>query len=70
MGKRRTLIEADIQRRLDEALTQDDRIKGTRDYTYTFDRESVIVGFTVDTIFGAVPTERRFEIGSQVPSLR
>ncbi len=70
VGKRRTLVEADIQRRLDEALTQDDRIKGTRDYTYTFDRESVVVDFTVDTIFGAVPIERRFNIGSQLPNIR
>ena len=51
-------------------LAQDDRIKGTRDYTYTFDRESVVVDFTVDTISGAVPIERRFNIGNQVPSIR
>ena len=64
VGKRRGYVEADIARRLHEALMQDDRITGTRDYAFQFDRENVSVTFTADTIFGPLPIERRYQIGN------
>lgn len=63
IGKRRGYVEADIWRRLNEALMQDDRITGTTDFRFSTDRESVTVQFTVQTIFGNIPIERRFTIG-------
>ncbi len=63
IGKRRGYVEADIRRRLNEALMQDDRITGTTDFRFSTDRESVTVQFTVQTIFGNIPIERRFTIG-------
>lgn len=63
IGKRRGYVEADIRRRLNEALMQDDRITGTTDFRFSTDRESVTVEFTVQTIFGNIPIERRFTIG-------
>ena len=63
IGKRRSYVEADIRRRLDEALRQDDRILGTKDFSFSMDRENIEVTFTVVTIFGDVPIERRFTIG-------
>ena len=63
IGKRRSYIEADIRRRLDEALRQDDRILGTKDFSFSMDRENIEVTFTAVTIFGDVPIERRFTIG-------
>lgn len=63
IGKRRGYVEADIRRRLNEALMQDDRITGTTDFRFSTDRESVTVEFTVQTIFGNISIERRFTIG-------
>lgn len=63
IGKRRSYVEADIERRINEALMQDDRILRTRDYSFAFDRESLEVQCTADTIFGSVPLTRRFSIG-------
>ena len=63
IGKRRGYVEADIRRRLNEALMQDDRITGTTEFRLSTDRESVTVEFTVQTIFGNIPIERRFTIG-------
>nr|DAE35608.1 MAG TPA: Protein of unknown function (DUF2634) [Caudoviricetes sp.] len=63
IGKRRSYVEADIRRRLDEALMQDDRILGTKDFSFSMDRENIEVTFTAVTIFGDVPIERRFTIG-------
>ncbi len=63
IGKRRSYVEADIRRRLDEALMQDDRILGTKDFSFSMDGENIEVTFTAVTIFGDVPIERRFTIG-------
>lgn len=65
IGKRRGYVEADIRRRLEEALFQDDRITGVRDFHFSMERENVVVSFIVETIFGDVPAERRFTIGHQ-----
>lgn len=65
IGKRQGYVEADIRRRLEEALFQDDRITGVRDFHFSMDRENAVAAFTVETIFGDVPAERRFTIGHQ-----
>ena len=52
----------EVQDRIKEALTQDDRINDVIDFDYSFPAKGVIhVSFTVKTIFGDVPAERMVE---------
>ena len=66
VGKRRSYITADIARRLTEALMQDDRIKGTKDFSFDFGRGDLSVKFVAETIFGDIPVERRYSIGGNL----
>lgn len=63
IGKPRALIEGDIQRRIEEALAEDDRISGVEDFTIAFEGESAYIKFTVATIYGSLALERSVEIG-------
>lgn len=63
IGKDRAFVKADIQRRIEEALAEDDRITGISDFEISFDREAAIVSFTVNTIFGDIFEERGVELG-------
>ena len=63
IGKDRSFVRADIQRRIEEALSEDDRITGISDFEISFDREAAIVSFTVNTIFGDIFEERGVELG-------
>lgn len=63
IGKDRAFVRADVQRRIEEALAEDDRIVGVSDFSIDFDRETANVSFTVNTIFGDFETERSVEIG-------
>lgn len=58
IGKDRALIRADMPRRIEEALAEDDRITGISDFDIVFDREEARVTFTAHTIFGDVGIER------------
>lgn len=63
IGKDRAFIKADMQRRIEEALAEDDRITGISDFKISFDREAANVSFTVNTIFGDFEEERSVEYG-------
>lgn len=63
IGKDRSFVRADIQRRIEEALSEDDRITGISDFEISFDREAAIVSFTVNTVFGDIFEERGVELG-------
>ena len=63
IGKDREYGKADLQRRIEEALSEDDRITGISDFTIDFDRETANVRFTVNTIFGDFNTERSVTLG-------
>lgn len=63
VGKDRAFVKADIERRITEALEQDDRITGISDFEISFDREIANVSFTVNTIFGDLDTERSVSLG-------
>lgn len=47
-------VYAELERRITEALTQDDRIEGVRDFQFDNNNEVVNVSFTVNTIYGTV----------------
>ena len=63
IGKDREYGKADLRRRIEEALGEDDRITGISDFTIDFDREAANVRFTVNTIFGDFDTERSVTFG-------
>lgn len=63
VGKRRSYVEADISRRLTEALLQDDRITGTREFQFDFKNGEIYVQFVAETIFADIPIEWRYSIG-------
>ena len=54
IGKSRELITSELERRIREALTEDDRINRISDFEIEFTSDKAIVSFTVDTIFGDI----------------
>ena len=54
IGKSRELITSELERRIREALTEDDRINRISDFEIEFTSDKAIVTFTVNTIFGDI----------------
>jgi len=54
IGKSRELIVSELERRIREALTEDDRINRISDFDIEFTSDKAIVSFTVNTIFGDI----------------
>ena len=54
IGKSRELITSELERRIKEALTEDDRINRISDFDIKFTSDKAIVSFTVNTIFGDI----------------
>lgn len=54
IGKSRELITSELERRIREALTEDDRINRISDFEIEFTSDKAIVSFTVNTIFGDI----------------
>lgn len=47
-------VGAELQRRVIDALTVDDRVTGIYDYDYTVDGASLSAVFTVNTVYGSI----------------
>lgn len=47
-------VGAELQRRVIDALTIDDRVTGISDYDYTVDGASLSAVFTVNTVYGSI----------------
>lgn len=47
-------VGAELQRRVIDALTVDDRVTGVSDYDYTVDGSSLSAVFTVNTVYGSI----------------
>lgn len=62
-GKARPFVSADMQRRISEALLQDDRITSVEDFDISFSGNTAIISCTAVTIFGDVSVERGVTIG-------
>lgn len=62
IGKPKEWAMSELKRRVDEALTQDDRITGTGDWTFDTGKKTVRASFTVHTIYGDLPVETEVEI--------
>lgn len=52
----------ELERRITEALLQDDRIQSVDDFEYHVDRKNVSMTFTVHTIFGDIQSEKAVNI--------
>ncbi|MEW9093935.1 MAG: DUF2634 domain-containing protein [Clostridiaceae bacterium] len=51
-GKDRDITESEIKRRISEALIQDERINNVDNFIFKYDKDGVIVDFTVFSIYG------------------
>lgn len=62
-GEPLPFVQSELEDRITEALTQDDRIDSVTDFEFTFpDRGAIHVAFTVNTIFGQVNEEMEVEV--------
>lgn len=55
-------VTAELQRRLKEALSMDDRVKGISDFQYTIDGSELTCSFTANTVYGDVVAGMEVEI--------
>lgn len=62
-GQPAGLVYPEIERRIVEALTQDDRITGVDGFSFEKERGAVKVSFTVHSIFGDIDTGKEVAIG-------
>jgi phage baseplate assembly protein W len=58
IGSSPLFVESEVKRRVTEALLQDDRINRVENFKFTFEGETVLVTFTVDSIFGSFEETR------------
>lgn len=57
IGKPRSYVEPLIGKRITEALIEDDRITAVDDFNYSWTRSSLLLTFTVYTIYGKTNVE-------------
>lgn len=49
-------VASELQRRITEALTMDDRVRGVSNFTYTVTGDQLSASLTVNTVFGEYDT--------------
>ncbi|GAA0717238.1 DUF2634 domain-containing protein [Clostridium malenominatum] len=52
IGKDKDITESEIKRRIRESLMQDDRVNNVDNFIFNYNKDSVIVNFTVFSIYG------------------
>lgn len=57
IGKSREYVQGDLERRIAEALAEDDRVTGISDFTVSFSGETATATFTVNTVFGNIENQ-------------
>lgn len=62
LGQPVSFVLPEIERRVREALLQDDRITEVRDFSFDVRKKKVLASFTVVSIFGSLSTETEVEI--------
>lgn len=63
IGKSDDYVETEIERVLEEALTEDDRITGVTVDDFTVDGDKATVTATVSTIYGEIEVEQEVDAG-------
>ncbi len=62
-GQPMSFVCPEVERRITEALMQDDRIIGVSNFTFSQPAKGVLaVSFTVQTVFGDLPAERMVRV--------
>ena len=62
-GQPMSFVCPEVERRITEALMQDDRITGVINFTFSQPAKGVLAAsFTVQTVFGDLPVERTVSI--------
>lgn len=64
IGTDKDIAESELKRRIKEALLQDDRIKNVDNFIFEYEKDSVLVKFTVFSIYGYFESEK--EVGEVV----
>ena len=49
-------VASELQRRITDALSVDDRVRGISNFSYTVDGNSLEASFTVNTVYGSTQT--------------
>ena len=62
IGQPKDYVMSEAKRRITEALTQDDRIESVDGWAFETTKKSVIVTFTVHTIFGDIETTKEVAV--------
>lgn len=62
IGKDTEYCMPEIERRIRDALMQDDRIQDVRDFAFTVEKKKVHTAFTVVTIYGELQSEKEVQI--------
>lgn len=62
IGQPKDYVMSEAKRRITEALMQDDRIESVDEWTFETTKKSVIVTFTVHTIFGHIETTKEVAV--------
>ena len=57
IGKHKGFVYPELERRINEALMQDDRIKSISAFSFNSKGDKVLVSFTVNTIYGGFEEE-------------
>lgn len=55
-------VVVELQRRITDALTVDDRIPGIRDFDFTSRGDTLTVSFVVETVYGDIPADMEVTI--------
>lgn len=62
IGMPRDYVTSELKHRIEEALTQDDRIEGVSDWHFEFVGRIIKVKFAVNTIYGDINAEKEVNI--------
>ena len=62
IGQPKDYVMSEAKRRITEALTQDDRIESVDEWAFETTKRSVIITFTVHTIFGDIETTKEVAV--------
>lgn len=62
IGQPKDYVMSEAKRRITEALMQDDRIESVDEWAFETTKKSVIVTFTVHTIFGDIETTKEVAV--------
>ena len=62
IGEEKSYALPEIERRITEALAQDERVINVEDFSFESERRKIMVTFKVNTIFGDFETQRQVNI--------